>query len=140
MCFSRPWTSAFTPKSRELCVHVGSDSENNNSICQPWEGEVWVDAEELMPVRIETKLARGIPWAVRTFLGTNVQQLGFSITYARQALPDGTAAWFPATYGTEFKLNVLFFFKRTLSLSLESFDFRRTGAESTIEFEPAAAE
>ena len=46
----------------------------------------------------------------------------------------GANAWFPATYGTEFKLNVLFFYKRTIALSLESSDFRRATADTTIEF------
>jgi hypothetical protein len=112
-----------------LCVHVGSETPEGD--CKPWSGEAWIDAEERFPVRIDTKLARGIPWAVRAFLGTNVQQLGFTVNYHRA----GPGAWFPSTYGTEFKLNVLFFYKRTIALSLESSDFRKTDSSSTIQFE-----
>ena len=36
--------------------------------------------------------------------------------------------------GTEFKLNVLFFYKRTIALSLDSSDFRRASSSSTIDF------
>jgi hypothetical protein len=122
-------------KKSDLCVHVGKE-EDEDSCQTPWAGEAWVDPQELFPVRIDTRLAKGVPWAVRAFLGTNIKQLGFSITYARA----GEGAWFPATYGTEFKLDVLFFYKRTISLSLESSDFRRADAVSKIEFEPAPAQ
>ena len=47
----------------------------------PWKGEAWIDAGDLQPVRITTDLAFKIPWAVRTFLGTDLKQTGFSITY-----------------------------------------------------------
>jgi hypothetical protein len=120
----------FEPYDRKgVCVHVGSDSDDSD--CQPWAGEAWIDAEELFPVRMDTKLAKGIPWAVRTFLGTNIQQLGFTVNYHRA----GPGAWFPSTYGTEFKLNVLFFYKRTIALSLQSSDFRKAETSSNIQFE-----
>ncbi len=66
-------------------------------------GEAWIDAAELQPVRIETQLAFQIPWGVRVFLGTNLRQSAFPITYVRVA----GNVWFPATYGTEFRFNVL---------------------------------
>jgi hypothetical protein len=71
-----------------------------------------------------------VPWAVRTFLGTNLRQTGFAITYLRVA--DGV--WFPATYGTEFEVDVLFFYKRTIAMNMESGDFQRTDATSKIEY------
>ena len=127
----------FEPAHKDFCVHVGrhdegeGDGDDEDFNCHtPWQGEALIDAEELFPVRIDTKLAKGIPWAVKAFLGTNLQQFGFSVTYARA----GAGAWFPATYGTEFKINVLFFYKRTISLSLESSDFRKTDTSSHIEF------
>jgi hypothetical protein len=68
---------------------------------------------------------------VRVFLGTNVQQTGFSITYHRA----GENVWFPATSGTEFRLNVLWGYRRTIALSMESNGFQKTGASSTIEYD-----
>jgi hypothetical protein len=37
--------------------------------------------------------------------------MGFAITYKRVA----DRVWFPATYGTEFQINALFFYKRTIN-------------------------
>lgn len=127
----RTYRIAFEPatKSREMCLHVGKD-EDNDCVNEPWMGEAWIDATELEPVRIDTHLAFKVPWAVRTFLGTNLKQTGFAITYQRIA--DGV--WFPATYGTEFQVDVLFFYKRTIAMNLESGGFQRTDATSTIEY------
>jgi hypothetical protein len=88
---------------------------------------------ELQPVRIDTHLARKIPWAVRTLLGTNLKQTGFGITYQRVA----EGVWFPATYGTEFQIDVLFFYKRTITMNLESSGFQRTDAASKIDYDLA---
>jgi hypothetical protein len=127
----RTYRIAFEPakKSREMCLHVGKD-EDNDCVNTPWMGEAWIDVTELEPVRIDTHLAFKVPWAVRTFLGTNLKQTGFAITYQRIA--DGV--WFPATYGTEFEVDVLFFYKRTIAMNLESSGFQRTDATSTIEY------
>jgi len=99
---------------------------------QPWKGEIWVDAEDLQPARMTTDLAHKIPLGVRVFLGTDVKQAGFSATYTRVA----PGIWFPATYGTEFQIKVLFGYRRNITLSMESSDFRRTGAESEIQYQP----
>ncbi|MEZ5355783.1 MAG: hypothetical protein R2762_24375 [Bryobacteraceae bacterium] len=123
----RFWKIAFEPaEKRGLFV----DSDEDGPV-RPWKGEAWVDAEEYQPVRIVTDLAYKIPWAVRTFLGTNLQQTGFSVTYQRVA-PN---VWFPVSYGTEFKVSVVFFYKRTIALGMESTDFRRAEANSRIEFD-----
>jgi hypothetical protein len=122
----RVFRIGFEPDRRGNCISIGGSDE-----CQtPWKGEAWVDAAELQPVRIDTELAVKVPFAIRTFLGTNLHQTGFSITYVRVA-PD---VWFPATYGTEFKLNVLWGYKRTIALAMESGEFRRTTAETTITY------
>ncbi len=71
-----------------------------------------------------------MPWGVKVFLGTNVQQSGFSVTYHR--LDENV--WFPTGYGTEFRFNALWAYRRTVTLSLESSGFRRTGATSQIEY------
>jgi hypothetical protein len=127
----RTYRIAFEPakKAKEMCLHVGKD-EDNDCVSSPWMGEAWIDAAELEPVRIDTHLAFKVPWAVRTFLGTNLRQTGFAITYLRVA--DGV--WFPATYGTEFEVDLLFFYKRTIAMNMESGGFQRTDATSTIEY------
>lgn len=115
--------------SKDICVHVGDAGHECDD--PPWKGEVWVDGEDLQPVRIDTSLGKKIPWVVRNVLGTNVRQLGFSVSYARVA--DGV--WFPSTYGTEFRVDLLWFYKRTITLSLVNSGFQRTEANSTITYE-----
>src|SRR5215471_14932891 len=121
---------AFEPlPSHDFCLHVGDEGHDCSE--KLWKGEVSVDAEDLQPARIDTALGRKIPWAVRSLLGTNVQQLGFSISYTRV----GEGVWFPATYGTEFRLDVLWFYKRTVTLALVNTGFQKTDATSTITFD-----
>jgi hypothetical protein len=116
----------------EAHLHVDLGGEHRDQTgCRPWKGEAWIDAEDFQPVRIDTQLAKGVPWGVRVFLGTNVRQLGFSLTYQRVA----PGVWFPATYGTEFRFTVLWGYKRTVTLSMDNTDFRKTDAQSTIQFE-----
>jgi hypothetical protein len=43
--------------------------------------------------------------------------------------------YFPVSYGGEFDLKVVFFYKRVLTISLENMDFRRTQADSRITYE-----
>jgi hypothetical protein len=117
----------FEPAAGGSCRLVSEESACDD---QPWKGEAWIDAAELAPVRIDTDLAFKVPWGVRAFLGTNIRQVGFSISYARVA----EGVWFPRTYGTEFKLDVLWFYKRTVTLSLENSGFQKTEASSTITY------
>jgi hypothetical protein len=128
----RTYRIAFEPakKAKEMCVHERRD-EDADCVNTPWMGEAWIDAAELEPVRIDTHLAFKVPWAVRTFLGTNLKQAGFAITYQRIA--DGV--WFPATYGTEFQVDVLFLYKRTIAMNLESSSFQKTDSTSKIEYD-----
>lgn len=95
-----------------------------------WEGEVLVDAKALAPVLMVTHQARGIPFVVRTMLGTNVRQVGFRLEYAE--MPDGT--WFPSRYSGEFSLRVLFGYSRRIALSSHNTNFVRADAESAIEY------
>lgn len=120
----------------EPLVHQGVCVDSNldpppEGCFRPWKGKVWVDAEEYQPIRIDTQLAKGIPWDVRVLMGINIRQLGFSLTYQRVA--DGV--WFPATYGTEFSITVFWGYKRTITMSMENSDFRKTDAQSTIQFD-----
>lgn len=96
-----------------------------------WAGEAWIDAKEFQPVRVTTKLAHNIPLVVRTMLGTNVKQIGFTVAYDR--ISEGI--WFPVSYGTEFGLTAVFFYRRTITMSLKSSEFRKTDSASAIRYE-----
>jgi len=96
-----------------------------------WKGEALIDAAEFQPVQITTDLAWDIPFAVRTVLGTNVRGVGFTLSYERMA--DGV--WFPASFGGEFEVRAVFFYKRTISVNLKNRDFRRTDVVSTLAFD-----
>jgi hypothetical protein len=93
-----------------------------------WSGDAYIDTTASQPVLITTGMARKIPFAVRTLLGTNLPGLGFTVTYAPQ--PDGV--WFPVTFSTEFKIHVLYFFHRQLFLNAENRDFEKTHVTSRI--------
>jgi hypothetical protein len=93
-----------------------------------WSGDAYIDTTAYQPVLVTTGMARKIPFAVRTLLGTNVPGLGFSITYAPQ--PDGV--WFPITFSTEFKIHVLYFFHREVILDAQNRDFEKTHVTSRI--------
>ena len=97
---------------------------------KPWKGEALIDAEEMQPVRIVTDLAFKMPWGIKVFLGTNLRQTGFAVTYTRVA----PGIWFPATYGTEFKLDLLFGYHRVITMAMDSSDFRKTTADTKVTF------
>ena len=99
-----------------------------------WKGEVLVDAGQFQPVLIVTEMAKGFPLWAKTVFGTNVRQVGFKMTY--EEFEDGI--WFPVSYGGEFKLTGLFFYKRTISLSMQNRDFSKADVTSQIEYEPIA--
>jgi hypothetical protein len=106
--------------------HIGFRPKDKNDIS--WAGEAYIDAAEFQPVRVFTKLSRRIPFAVRTFLGTDLPGIGFNVVYKRQE--DGV--WFPSTFGTEFRIHVLFFINREMTVSLENKDFQHTHVESKM--------
>jgi hypothetical protein len=106
--------------------HIGFRPKDKNDFS--WAGEAYIDAAEFQPVRVFTKLSRRIPFGVRTFLGTDLPGIGFNVVYKRQA--DGV--WFPTTFGTEFRLHVLFFINREVSVSLENTGFQHTHVESKM--------
>jgi hypothetical protein len=97
----------------------------------PWAGEVLVDKADLTPVLITTHLARGVPVPVKILLGTNIQQLGFKVTYGK--FDDNL--WFPINYSGELKIRVLFLYARTISLGMVNSDFQKADVKSTIVFE-----
>jgi hypothetical protein len=93
-----------------------------------WSGDAYIDTTAYQPVLVTTAMARKIPFAVRTLLGTNLPGLGFTVTYAPQ--PDGV--WFPVTFSTEFKIHVLYFFHRQMFLNAENREFEKTHVTSRI--------
>ena len=99
-----------------------------------WKGDAYIDTTAYQPVVVRTTMARKVPFAVRTMLGTNLPGLGFTVIYAPQ--PGGV--WFPVSFGTEFKLRVLFFFSRQITLSAENREFEKTHVKSTIVAVPLA--
>jgi hypothetical protein len=93
-----------------------------------WKGDAYIDAIAYQPVVVRTAMARNIPFAVRALLGTSLPGLGFTVVYAPQ--PDGV--WFPVSFGTEFKLHVLFFFSREILIDAQNSDFEKTHVSSKI--------
>ncbi|HEX6496591.1 MAG TPA: hypothetical protein VF018_13970 [Acidobacteriaceae bacterium] len=106
--------------------HVSFRPKDKNDF--DWKGEAFIDAQEFEPVVVYTEMSRKIPLAVRTLLGTNVPGLGFSVTYDRE--PDGV--WFPLSFGTEFRIRVLFFIARDISMSLANSHFEKTHSDVRI--------
>ncbi|HTX76730.1 MAG TPA: hypothetical protein VMD29_11040 [Terracidiphilus sp.] len=103
-----------------------------------WKGDAYIDAAAYQPVLVTTGMSRKIPFAVRTLLGTNFPGLGFTVAYAPQ--PDGV--WFPVTFSTEFKIEVLFFFRRLIIIDAQNRDFEKTHVTTRIlgEATPVAPE
>ncbi len=111
-----------------LTFHPRDTSDNSDF---GWKGDAYIDTATYQPVLVRTAMARNIPFAVRTLLGTSLPGLGFSVTYAPQ--PDGV--WFPITFGTEFKMHILFFFNREIIIDAHNLDFEKTHVTSTINSE-----
>jgi len=95
-----------------------------------WKGEALIDAAEYQPVLVNTSMATKIPMAVKILLGTNIRGLGFSVSYRKFA--DGV--WFPVSYGGEFDVRAVFFYKRKISVSMVNSDFRRADVTSNIAY------
>jgi hypothetical protein len=93
-----------------------------------WKGDAWIDTTAFEPVLVTTEMARKIPFAVRTLLGTNLPGLGFTVVYA----PQQDGVWFPVTFSTEFKMEVLFFFRREIIIDAQNRDFEKTHVTSRI--------
>jgi hypothetical protein len=97
-----------------------------------WKGDAYIDTTAYQPVVVRTKMSRQIPFAVRTLLGTSLPNLGFTVIYAPQPSDKPGAIWFPVSFGTEFKLHVLFFLNREITLNVENHDFEKTHVTSKI--------
>jgi hypothetical protein len=96
-----------------------------------WKGEALIDQAEYQPVFVSTRLAFQMPLLVKTLLGTDIKGLGFSLAY--QKFEDGV--WFPVSYGGEFEVRAVFFYKRTISVSMVNSDFKRSLVNSTVTYQ-----
>jgi len=96
-----------------------------------WSGEVLVDSSDYQPVVVTTHLARGIPFWVKTLLGTDVTHLGFKVEYEK--FEDNL--WFPVEYGGEFKLKALFFYKRNMAIALHNHGFQRSSVTTVLTYD-----
>ena len=106
--------------------HIGFTPKDNEDI--DWAGEAFIDKDEFQPMYVFTRLSRRMPLGVRTVLGTDLPGIGFAVHYRRQE--DGV--WFPTSLGSEFRIHVLFFFNRNMSISMENKAFEHTHVESKI--------
>ncbi len=118
------WRVAFEPKRR---ASVLDDDEGGSAL---WKGEALIDTQEFQPVTISTSMTWKMPAAIRILLGTNVRGLGFNLSY--QKVADGV--WFPVSYGGEFEVTGLFFYRRTMSISLLNSGFRHAEVSSQIAY------
>jgi hypothetical protein len=112
------------------CYHITFHPRDKDDF--GWKGDAWIDTKAFEPVLVHTAMARNIPFAVRTLLGTSVPGLGFIVTYAPEPADTPDALWFPVSFGTEFKLHVLFFINRTIVVDVRNRDFEQTHVHSTI--------
>jgi hypothetical protein len=122
---------AFKPLDKSSSKQTNS-SHNEDS--GPWTGDILVDKEEFQPMLVTTHLAHGIPFLVKTLLGTNIQHLGFKVEYDR--IDDNL--WFPVKYGGEFRLKAVFLYKRTMALALQNSGFQKAQVTTTWEIDEAA--
>lgn len=106
------------------------DGKHHEEDAAIWKGEALIDKGEYQPVLIVTKLALHIPAAVKILLGTNIKGLGFTLTYDK--FDEGL--WFPVSYGGEFDVRGLFFYKRTMSVALTNSDFHKLDVNSTVAY------
>lgn len=95
-----------------------------------WAGEALIDKADLTPVLITTHSAQGVPMLIKTLLGTNLQNLGFRLTYEKF-----DNVWFPVSYSGEFKLRALFLYARTIALTLTNSGFQKADVQSAVTFE-----
>jgi len=93
-------------------------------------GEALIDEEDFQPASVYTRFLASCLWRCalcwklmsRTRLQCSLSRLDKDI-------------WFPDSFGTEFRLKAVFFIDRTITVSLENKNFKRTTAESQITYD-----
>jgi hypothetical protein len=94
-----------------------------------WIGEADIDAQDFEPVDVYTKLSRRIPLPIRALV-IALPGVGFNVEYKPQ--PEGV--WFPASFGTEFRLRLFVFYRREYTVSLENTGFQHTHVTSKMRY------
>ena len=95
-----------------------------------WAGEALIDTNEYQPVLITTHQSFKMPFLVKTALGTNLEHLGFKVTYKK--FDEGL--WFPVSYGGELRVRALFFYARTVGISIQNSGFAKADVHSSVTF------
>lgn len=111
-------------------ISFAPDGKHHEEDSAIWKGEALIDRNEYQPVLVTSKLAFNIPMAVKILLGTNIKGLGFTLSYEK--FEDGL--WFPVSYGGEFDVRGLFFYKRVMSVALTNSDFHKLDVNSTVAY------
>jgi hypothetical protein len=93
-----------------------------------WAGEALIDSRDYQPLRVYTRLSHKLPPFVRAVFGTSLPGIGFDVEYKRF----GEGLWFPVSFGTEFRLRVIFFIKRDISISLKNSGFEQVHVNSKV--------
>ena len=106
-------------------------AQHESSDGTPWAGDALIDSQAFQPVSVTTRLAHGIPFWVKTLLGTDIKRLGFKVEYERF----DEDLWFPVNYGGEFKVTGVFFYKRTMAIALHNSAFQHAQVTTSISFE-----
>jgi hypothetical protein len=117
-------------RGREVYRIAFEPKPHQDSDDAAWKGEALIDTTEYQPVSVYTKLALKIPLAVKTLLGTDIKGLGFSVAY--QKFDEGV--WFPVSYGGEFEIRAVFFYKRTIAVNMVNSGFRRASVTSNVSY------
>jgi len=120
-----------TFRNREVYRINFKPKQHDSSDGTPWAGEALIDTQAFQPVLVTTRLAHGIPFWVKTLLGTDIKQLGFKVEYER--FDEGL--WFPVNYGGEFKVTGVFFYKRTMAIALRNSGFQHAQVTTSLRFE-----
>ncbi len=84
-----------------------------------------------MVVRLNLHGRQSVPLVIRALLGTNIKHLGFKVAY--EEFEDDL--WFPVSYGGEFTVRAVFFYKRDISISLRNMGFERSEVTSKVRFD-----
>lgn len=69
---------------------------------------------------------------MRVFLGNNIKGLGFRLSYRK--FEDGV--WFPVSYGAEFEIKAVFFYKRKIAIALNNSGFKKGIVDANVTFDP----
>lgn len=100
-----------------------------------WAGDALIDAKEYQPLVVTSHFVFGIPLLVKTMLGTDLEHVGFKVTY--QKFEDGV--WFPVSYGGELRIRAVFFYARTIAMGVVNSGFERADVQSKVEYDVSTA-